>query len=124
MPQPPRLPRPTGELPPVQLCRHCESPLLQVSVPDGPQPVRLHAETLQGRCAPPLRTSAYPAPMALVDGEWMTERMARELRGLPVEPAPVTAAAPDLQITLPLPLQLPLALPRGVAGRRDVAAAG
>jgi hypothetical protein len=102
--------------PPPQLCRHCELPLLQVSVPDGPQPVRLHAESLQSRCAPPLRTTAFPAPMSLVDGVWMTERMARALRGLPTEPLQVPA---DL-----IGARLLLTMSSSRGARRDVAAAG
>lgn len=90
-----------GDDRPPQLCRHCEQLLLQVSVPDGPEPIRLHAETLQSRCAPPLTTNAFPAPMSLVDGVWMTERMARVRRGLAAEPLPDTTTSPDAAISLP-----------------------
>ncbi len=100
---------------PAQLCRHCERPLLQVSVPDGPHPVRLHVDNLQARCTPAGRHTAYPAPMSLVDGTWMTERQARELRGLPTEPVAVATEILPVEIVLPSPR------PRR---RRDIAAAG
>jgi hypothetical protein len=102
------------EVPP-QLCRHCERPLLQVSVPDGPQPIRLHAHSLQARCAPSSGHTAYPAPMSLVDGAWMTERQARELRGLPTEPVAVATEILPVEILLPSPRP---------TRRRDIAAAG
>jgi hypothetical protein len=100
---------------PVQLCRHCERPLLQVSVPDGPQPVRLHADSLQAPCAPASRYTAYPAPMSLVDGTWMTERQAREHRGLPTDPVAVATEILPVEIVLPSPRP---------KRRRDIAAAG
>ena len=124
-------PRPDLDRRPPQLCRHCEAPLLQVSVPDGPHPIRLHEQTLQSRCAPPLRTTAYPAPMSLVDGVWMTERMARVVRGLPAEPLavpempglPETPAFPETQ-RVPVPARdILLPLPRiDLARTRDPAA--
>jgi hypothetical protein len=88
---------------PPQLCRHCERPLLQVSVPDGPQPVRLHVHSLQAQCAPASRFTAYPAPMSLVDGTWMTERQAREQRGLPTDPVAVATEILPVEIVLPSP---------------------
>ena len=100
---------------PVQLCRHCERPLLQVSVPDGPQPVRLHVDSLQAPCAPASRYTAYPAPMSLVDGTWMTERQAREHRGLPTDPVAVATEILPVEIVLPSPRP---------KRRRDIAAAG
>ena len=100
---------------PVQLCRHCERPLLQVSVPDGPQPVRLHVDSLQAPCAPASRYTAYPAPMSLVDGTWMTERQAREHRGLPTDPLAVATEILPVEIVLPSPRP---------NRRRDIAAAG
>ena len=100
---------------PVQLCRHCERPLLQVSVPDGPQPVRLHVDSLQAPCAPASRYTAFPAPMSLVDGTWMTERQAREHRGLPTDPLAVATEILPVEIVLPSPRP---------NRRRDIAAAG
>jgi hypothetical protein len=94
-----RVPSPT----PAQLCRHCERPLLQVSVPDGPQPIRLHVYSLQARCAPTSRYTAYPAPMSLVDGAWMTERQALEHRGLPTDPVAVATEILPVEIVLPSP---------------------
>jgi hypothetical protein len=94
--------RVASETPP-QLCRHCERALLQVSVPDGPQPIRLHADSLQARCAPASRHTAYPAPMSLVDGIWMTERQALEHRGLPTDPVAVATEILPVEIVLPSP---------------------
>jgi hypothetical protein len=88
---------------PPQLCRHCERSLLQVSVPDGPQPIRLHADSLQAPCAPASRYTAYPAPMSLVDGIWMTERQALEHRGLPTDPVAVATEILPVEIVLPSP---------------------
>jgi hypothetical protein len=100
---------------PPQLCRHCERALVQVSVPDGPQPIRLHVHILQSRCAPSSRHTAYPAPMSLVDGTWMTERQARESRGLPTDPVAVATEILPVEIVLPAPRP---------TLRRDIAAAG
>lgn len=108
-------PGPAAQEVPPQLCRHCERPLLQVSVPDGPQPIRLHVESLQARCSPVSHHTAYPAPMSLVDGTWMTERQARELRGLPTEPVAVATEILPVEIVLPSPRP---------TRRRDIAAAG
>ena len=108
-------PGPAAQEAPPQLCRHCERPLLQVSVPDGPQPIRLHVDSLQARCMPASRHTAFPAPMSLVDGTWMTERQARELRGLPTEPVAVATEILPVEIVLPSPRP---------TRRRDIAAAG
>lgn len=99
---------------PPRLCRHCERPLVQVSVPDGPQPIRLHVDSLQSRCAPGSSYTAYPAPMSLVDGTWMTERQARERRGLPTDPVAVATEILPVEIVLPSPR----------SRRRDIAPAG